>query len=455
MSQCFTDFMVDTSYDDIPEDVRNVMRRSLLDTIGVAVIGSTTEISRIARRYADEFWNAPPGKPGARMIVDGRRVSPAGAAFAGAFTIDSIDAHDGYCAVKGHAGSAVLPGILAVFDERREAGNPLSAKDFMLGQTLAYEIGYRSGLTMHGTVSDYHTSGAWNAVGVASAAARLLGLDREGIRQAAGIAEYHGPRSQMMRCIDFPSMLRDGVGWGAPTGVASAYMARMGFVGAPAITIEGEEAKPWWDDLGTRWDVNETHYKLYPVCRWAHPSLDAISELMSTHNLTHHDIEKMRIQTFHYATRLAGAEPKNLDELTYSIIYPAAIMAVRGKIGREEILDEILHDPEIHRLAQATDLVESEHYTKISVRKRWADVTLFLKDGRTIVSEPKSPRGDPDDPLSDQEISDKFRLLTDGLIEKARARDIEEACPEFDKLSVKDFNRLLDNIYAATANAKS
>jgi len=449
MPQSFADFIVNTAYEDIPEDVLSVMRRSLLDTIGVAIIGSTTDISRIVRRYADDFWNAPTGKPGARMMVDGRRVSPAGAAFAGAFTIDSIDAHDGFSAVKGHAGSAVLPAMLAVCDERREAGNPLGAKDFMLGQILAYEVGYRSGLTMHGTVSDYHTSGAWNAVGVASAAARLVGLDAEGIRHAAGIAEYHGPRSQMMRCIDFPSMVRDGVGWGSPTGVAAAYMAGLGFTGAPAITIEGDEAAPWWDDLGTRWEIGGTHYKRYPVCRWAHPSLDAISELMTEHNLNHHDIEKMRIQTFHYATRLAGAEPKNLDDLSYSIVYPAAIMAVRGKVGREELLDEVLHDPDIQRIAQATDLVETDHYTKISTRQRWADVTIYLKDGRSVMSEPKTPKGDPEDPLSDQEILDKFRLLTDGLIDKTRAREIEQACPEFDKLSAVDFNHLQDNIFNA------
>jgi 2-methylcitrate dehydratase PrpD len=141
MPQSFTDFMVETDYADIPEDVRKVMRRSLMDTIGVAVIGATTEISGIVRRYADEFWNAPDDKPRARMIMDGRRVSPAGAAFAGAFTIDSIDAHDGFSPAKGHAGSAVFPALLAVMEERSGAGQAMSAQDFMLAMVLAYEVG--------------------------------------------------------------------------------------------------------------------------------------------------------------------------------------------------------------------------------------------------------------------------------------------------------------------------
>ncbi len=452
MTQSFVNFMIETDYADIPCDVRKVMRRSLMDTIGVAAIGATTEISGIVRRYADEFWNAPDHKPQARMIMDGRRVSPSGAAFAGAFMIDSIDAHDGFSPAKGHAGSAVFPAMLAVMEERRGAGQAMSAQDFMLAMVLAYEVGYRSGLAMHGTVPDYHTSGAWNAVGVASATARMIGLDGEGIRHAAGIAEYHGPRSQMMRCIDFPTMLRDGVGWGAPTGVAAAYMAQMGFTGAPAITAEGEDAQPWWEGLGDRWEVMETHYKRYPVCRWAHPALDAIEELMQLHGLVHTDIDRMSIQTFHNATRLAGAAPKNLDELTYGIIYPAAMMAVRGKIGRAELLDDVLRDPDIQRLAQATELVETDHYTKISTRKRWADVTLYLKDGREFQSEPKSPKGDADDPLSDAELEAKFDLLTDGLITPQRGQEIKDASREFDTLNAADFAHLLDNVYGAVAD---
>lgn len=450
MPQSFTEFMCETSYDDIPEPVREVMRRSLLDTIGVAALGSTTEIARITRRYADTFWNAPSDKPRARMIMNGGLVSPAGAAFAGAFTLDSIDAHDGFSPAKGHAGSAVFPALLALVEERRFSGKPMNAQDFMLAMVQAYEIGGRSGLAMHGTVSDYHTSGAWNAVGIAAATGRALGLDAGGIRHAVGIAEYHGPRSQMMRCIDFPTMLRDGVGWGAPTGLSAAYMAEMGFTGAPAITIEAENAAAWWDDLGDDWRIYETHYKRYPVCRWAHPALDAIELMMRDHGLTHHDIEKIRIQTFHNATRLAGVAPKTLDELTYAIVYPAAIMAVRGKIGRAELREEVLHDPDIQRVAQAMELVETAHYTKISHGKRWADVTLYLSDGREIMSAPMTPRGDADDPLSEAELAAKFDLLSDGLIPPERGQEMKQAAREFDRLSDADFTHLLDNIFQAT-----
>lgn len=442
----FTDFVTGLGADAIPENVRAVLWRSFIDTMGVAAVGAGTEISAITRTLANRFWRAAPEAGEARMLFDGRAVSPAGAAFAGAFTIDSIDAHDGNTAAKGHAGSAVFPGVLAFADAARSGKRGLTGGDLLVALAIGYEIAYRSGLAQHGTVSDYHTSGSWTAVGVAAAGARLLGLTAEPLRHAAGIAEYHGPRSQMMRGIDFPTMLRDGVGWGAPSGVMAAQMAELGFTGASAITIEGEAARPWWHDLGERWEILETHYKRYPVCRWAHPAIDAARDLMDAHQLTSAQIQRVRIRTFHYACRLAGHSPKSQDEMIYAMVFPVATMIARGVIGIDELRPEILGDPEIRRIAEATDVVETEHYTKISTRKRWADVTLYLQDGRALESEPRTPKGDPDDPLSDAEIAEKFHRFADPSLGPARATEIEALAEGFDGLSADHLNRLLDAV---------
>ena len=441
----FSEFAADLTYDAIPDEVCTILRRSFADTLGVAAVGSTTEISSITRKIADRLWRSSPEIGGARMIFDGRPVSPAGAAFAGAFTINSIDGHDTTSPCKGHAGSAVFPALLAVADSLRASGAAISGKELMVALAVAYEIAYRAGLTLHGTVSDYHTSGAWTAVGVAAGVSRLLGLSQEQIRHAAGIAEYHGPRSQMMRCIDFPTMLRDGVGWGAPSGVMAAYMAELGFTGAPAITAEGAAAAPWWRDLGEAWRVIEdTSYKPYPVCRWAHPSIDAARDLMRDNNLSAKDVARVRIQTFHYAVRLAGHNPKTLDEMSYSIAFPVATMIVRGKIGPQELLPEVLQDEEIRRISNATELVETEHYTRISVGKRWADVTLYLKDGREIMSEPRTPKGDRDNPMSADEFHQKYATFTNGLILGDRADEMEAAALAFDALDSDGLSRLID-----------
>ena len=440
MVQNFAEFSANLTYSDIPETVLTVLRRSFTDTMGVAAIGSTTEMSQIARKGALALFGIGTAG-GSQMLMDGRSVSPAGAAMAGAFTVDSVDAHDGTSYNKGHAGSAIFPSLIAV----AQTQGGMDGARFAENLTVAYEVSYRAGLAQHATCADYHTSGAWTAVGVAAGAAKMLGANGEQIRHAAGIGEYHGPRSQMMRCIDHPTMLRDGVGWGAPAGVGGAYLALEGFTGAPALTCEGTAEAEFWQDLGTGWRVVEhTHYKPYPCCRWAHPSIDAAAELMRDNGLDHSQIASVEIRTFHNATRLAGHEPKTMDEFTYAIAFPVAAMIVRGQVGVQELAPQTLQDPDILRISRATKLIDDDHYTKISVGKRWAEVTLVLQDGTRHQSPPRSPRGDTDMPLSDAEISDKFHLFSDPVLGRARANEIEDLSGRFDSLNRLEFSRLLD-----------
>jgi len=436
----FQTFAAELSFDDLPGPVLSILRRSFVDTMGVAAIGSTTGMARISRAAALSLFGVSDSGP-ARMLMDGRAVSPAGAAMAGAFTLDSIDAHDGTSPCKGHAGSAVFPALLAVADAQAALGKPLDGKTFATAIAIAYEVSYRAGLTQHATCADYHTSGAWTAVGIAATVARMLGGSEETIRQAAGIGEYHGPRSQMMRCIDHPTMLRDGVGWGAPSGVTAAYLAMLGFTGAPALTCEGD----FWSDLGSRWRlVEDTHYKPYPCCRWAHPSLDAAKALMDAHSLSYQQVEAVEIRTFHNATRLAGHTPATPDEFAYSIAFPVAAMIVRGQIGVDELAPETLNDPEILRISKATKLIDDDHFTAISQGKRWAQVTLVLADGTRVASEPRTPRGDTDLPLSDAEIMDKFHLFADPVLGPARANELCDLAGRFDELDGDGFAQLLD-----------
>ncbi|MBV1865495.1 MAG: MmgE/PrpD family protein [Rhodobacteraceae bacterium] len=440
MAQNFAEFSANLTYSDIPEAVLTVLRRSFTDTMGVAAIGSTTEMSQIARKGALALFGIGTAG-GSQMLMDGRSVSPAGAAMAGAFTVDSVDAHDGTSYNKGHAGSAIFPSLIAV----AQARGGMDGARFAENLTVAYEVSYRAGLAQHATCADYHTSGAWTAVGVAAGSAKMLGANGEQIRHAAGIGEYHGPRSQMMRCIDHPTMLRDGVGWGAPAGVSGAYLALEGFTGAPALTCEGTVEAEFWQDLGTGWRVVEhTHYKPYPCCRWAHPSIDAAADLMRDNGLDHSQIAAVEIRTFHNATRLAGHEPKTMDEFTYAIAFPVAAMIVRGQVGVPELAPQTLQDPDILRISRATKLIDDDHYTKISVGKRWAEVTLVLQDGTRHQSPPRSPRGDTDMPLSDAEISDKFHLFSDPVLGRARANEIEDLSGRFDSLNGLEFSRLLD-----------
>lgn len=166
--------------------------------------------------------------------------------------------------------------------------------------------------------------------------------------------------------------------------------------------------------------------------------------MMRENNLTHREIAGVEIRTFHNATRLAGHEPQNLDEFTYSIAFPVAAMIVRGKLGLEELRPESLRDPEILRVSRAITLIDDEELTARSIQKRWAEVTLLTRDGRRIRDAKRTPRGDADAPLSDAEISAKYHTFADPVLGHDVAERIATLPASFDRLDATEFAELTD-----------
>ena len=417
------DFIHDTRGDDLPSEVLAMARTCILDLIGVAASGRRTALSRIAQDYATRHLAAGDEAGGARLMFDGRRASAAGAAFAGAATIDSFDAHDGHPLTKGHAGVAVWPAAFSLFQHAGGGDERSLLADVVIG----YEIAVRAGMALHATAGDYHTSGAWNALACAAIGARRLRLDGAATRHALGIAEYHGPRSQMMRCIDHPTMVKDGSAWGALAGVSAALLAADGFTGAPALLVEAADVAGYWSDLGTRWRILEQYFKPYPVCRWAQPAVEAAVGLQRKHDVSAASIVGITVSSFDAAVRLACRRPRTTEEAQYSLPFPVAAALVRGGIGADEIGGSGLADPDILRLGDMMVLETSEAYERLFPRERWAHVTFRLADGRTLVSEPAIARGNPENPLGADEMLAKYRALASPVLGEDRAMLIEAA----------------------------
>jgi 2-methylcitrate dehydratase PrpD len=308
-----------------------------------------------------------------------------------------------------------------------EATGRLDGGDLLTALLLGYEIGTRAGIALHRTACDYHTSGAWMALACAAIGARALGLDAGQTRHALGIAEYHGPRSQMMRCIDHPTMLKDGSGWGGMAGVSAAYLARAGFTGAPAITAEGADVADLWGDLGTNWRVMEQYYKPFPVCRWAQPPVQAVLSVMQGHGLRSTDVSRIEIVTFHESLRLATRTPTTTEEAQYSTAFPAAVAAVRGTISAADITEAAFADPEIRRLAQGMQVTESDSYNAAFPARRIAHAVIVLRDGTRLESPPTEARGDPEVMVSRAEMLAKFHACADPVLGPARARALRLA----------------------------
>ncbi|WP_298015486.1 MmgE/PrpD family protein [uncultured Castellaniella sp.] len=408
-------------FEDLPEQVVAQARRCLLDLCGVAAAGTGTELSRIIRNHAAAQYGAT--TRGARMLFDGRAVSLPGMALAGAATIDSVDAHDGHVLTKGHVGVTIFPVVTALAD----AGLIRDGREFLAALALGYEIATRAGIALHATACDYHTSGAWNSIGAAALTARALALDVNRTREALGIAEYFGPRSQMMRCIDHPTMVKDGSGWGAMTGVSAALLAADGFTGAPAATLEDEAVTDCWQDAGRRWTIMEQYFKPYPVCRWAQPAVEAALSLARTHALQAAEIAEIRISTFYEASRLATRHPDTTEQAQYSLPFSVAAALRHGRLGVGEISGPALQDRLTWRLSEDMVISENPAYSQRFPAERWANATIVLRDGRTVQSAPHTARGDAEAPLTDAEIEDKFTAMAEPALGPARCQALRQA----------------------------
>lgn len=417
-------FIHDLRYEDLPPSVVEQACRCLLDLAGVAAAGSTTAMSRIACDHAVEYL-ASPTRP-ARLLFDGRAASPVGAAFAGAATIDSFDAHDGHALTKGHTGVAMLPALLAFAD----SGPIPDGREFLTALVLGYEIATRAGINLHATTVDYHTSGAWNALGAAAIGARLLGLNPAQTRETLGIAEFHGPRSQMMRCIDHPTMVKDGSAAGAAAGVSAAFLASAGFTGAPAVTMTDDQEHPLWGDLGDCWRISEQYFKPFPVCRWAHPAVQValdLRELYSRHRTTMADIDHLEITTFHAARRLATRHPATTEQAQYSLPFAVATAFVHGTITAAQLATPQQAHPDVTHLSTTMKLQEAPTYEQQFPAQRHAHGELILRDGHRLHVGPTTARGGPDQPLNDDELATKYHSLTNGILSPDRITAVQES----------------------------
>jgi 2-methylcitrate dehydratase PrpD len=256
----------------------------------------------------------------------------------------------------------------------------------------------------------------------------------------------------MMRCIDHPTMVKDGSGWGAMAGVSAGMLAEAGFTGAPALTIESPEAQPWWIDLGTEWEVLEQGFKAHGSCWWSQPAIEAALGIIRANDIQPADIAAIRVETFEKATHLDHPQPSTTEQAQYSLPFPIAAALVKGSkradgwygLGPDDLLDPAAADAETRRLARTIELVEAPDLTAAFPSRFLARVILTLRDGRTLASADTTFRGELDDPFSDEELTAKARWLLRPVVEPERAEVLVDAAWSMpDAPSIEPFLDLL------------
>jgi 2-methylcitrate dehydratase PrpD len=169
--------------------------------------------------------------------------------------------------------------------------------------------------------------------------------------------------------------------------------------------------------------------------------------LRAAHGLESGQVERIEVATFHESARLAVRRPRTTEEAGYSTSFPAAVAMVRGRVDPEDVAAAALGDPEVLRLSEGMMVTEIDDYNAAFPARRFAHVTLVLKDGRRLASPRTEASGDPEDPAAMEEVRAKYRAWSAPALGEERAAAIEAAVEGLDQGSV---GPLLDRVLAPT-----
>jgi len=454
VTQKLLDFAMETKFEDLPELVVDESKRIILDSLAVALAGLSIDKGKIVVNLARRFG----GPPEASILGTGDKLSCANAALANGELVHAME----YCNIIHpviHVSPGVLAAPLAVAEYLGSSG-----KDLILATALAHEVTTRIGWGMErwrGYVAEGPDAGKFirpavmgysmNMFGGTVGAGMLLGLDRNQMAHAMGIAGYIAPapawgkwyrtrKSDMLKF--FPA------GWTCHAEVTAALLAEMGYTGDQTV-LDGEYGfwrfygSATWDPdavtekLGEDWRfANAVWYKKYPSGGVIHGSLALFSKIIEENNLLPEDIDKVTVWTDPVSEmdRFLVKEIDNEIDAQFNTAYEIAAIAYDIPFDRWQNMDTI-QDPKIKKFMQKVDNYTHPGYSKMEVDKqllqRLNHVEVEAK-GKTFVQEGVWFRGrlypDTNYPKesqqTDEELISKFRfhaakILTSRQVDKA------------------------------------
>ena len=329
--------------------------------------------------------------------------------FLNACSASYFDLDDGHRLAQGHPGAAVIPAALSM-----AAYLGCSGRVFLEAVVCGYEVAIRSALTMRSLGGPRKGSGAWVTTGVAAALAKLLDLKPKEILNALGLAEFYAPQAPQDRSSSHPSFMKEGIPWGAYTGHMATFLAskrlqamRPFLCDAPAIR-----------NLGETYEIERVYFKRYAACRFIHPVLDELSRIKEERSVAWTEIDHIDIRTFEKGILLDQRDPTEPIAAIYSYPFAVASYLRHGRLGPGEVSGPALSDPQVRDLARRIRLKEDGELTSLFPERCLARMEVTFSDGERYESGLLSAKGDPDDPLSEEDLLAKFRFLVEPVYGK-------------------------------------
>jgi len=393
-------FILDLSWDNLPEQTRKTARLCLLDAIGCAVAGNRCEkLSNYSNTILKQQNLSQTPLWGTSFKSD-----LPWAIFFNAHMTAYFDIDDGHRKAQGHPGAIIVPATLTTAHQL-----DLSGKNFLEALVVGYELAIRSAQVIRSLGGPRKGSGGWAIVGAAAAISRLLGCSPKQAVHAIGLAEYYAPQAPQDRSASFPSEMKEGIAWGAQTGYSAALLASSGFTSMRPFLADS----PLIEDLGENFEIEKTYFKTYACCRWAHPAIDALKEMLHKHSKPLETICQIRVRTFEKALLMARRNPTTTMEAIYSIPYAISSFLIHGQLGPEQLSSDNLFNADVSTLSQKINLIEDPELTALFPEQCLQQVEVVFKDGTIYLSPILSAKGDPDKPYSKSELVAKFRWLTE------------------------------------------
>ena len=407
-------------YEDIPPQVLTATKRSVLDTFAAMLAGSSAQgCPEVVAQVLE--WG---GKEQSTIFNYDQKVPIFLAALANGMMARAVDFDDVFEPGTMHASASIVPAAMAA----AEMKGGLDGKQFLTAVTLGIDMICRMGRThkIPSGLSGMNVTFQYACFGCAGVVGRIVDLDEEKMIHAMGLA-YSQTAGNSQNLLEGTLATRFSQGLAAQAGVYSAVFARRGITAARDV-LEGKfgyypvyhggeyDVRNLLDGMGERFEGANVTLKKYPCCMHSHAAIDGILDISGDQDLNPEDVERVTVkinqQGFNFVclplekTRV----PQSIPEAQFSLPYAAATALVKRKVFLDDFTEEQIRNPHVLKVAQRVDcLVDPELDKSYQGKVTPAILEIRTKNGKVFSRRVVERRGAPSNPLTMEEIEEKFR----------------------------------------------
>ncbi len=424
------------TFSDLKPDHVSRMKLFFLDWLGSAYAGGNLPPVRMMQDVVRGLG----GTDESTVISDGSRSNCLFAALANGASSHVVEMDDLHRESIFHPACVVISGAFAMAERQHASG-----KDLIAAISAGYEVGIRVALAVGPSHYNYwHTTSTCGVFGAAAGAAKLLGLNEEQLAwalgsagtQAAGLWEFL-VESAMSKQLH--------PGKAALNGLLAVLLAKEGFTGARRI-LEGEKGffratspdfdeNKCYDRLGVILQGDRNSLKYHASCGHTHSMLDALLLATDGKMFLPDDVEEVHVSLYQAAIDLLGqVEPKSPYLAKFCLPFCVATALRYGQVQLVDFTAARLLDADIRSLMNKVRIQSDPELTGAYPRKWPARVQISLKDGRQLAATNEYPKGDPENPLSEEEVIGKFKSLVSGVIPSSRVEILIERILHLDEI---------------------